>query len=483
VTRWGAGNRGIEYDTRPGDAVTASADGQVVFAGPVAGDLHVTVAHGGGLRTSYAFLADITVTVGQRVGQGEQVGVAGETFHFGARLGDIYVDPATLFGRSQVEVELLPFELPPGASPDDERLALMGRNIATSTGLSPASLRPATQWLERQAALAAHYGVELNPTVRGLRLTADVVHRITSPPPCSHEPAPTRPVATGRRRVAVLVGGLGSSSRSASIDRLRTDELGYDRDDVVRFSYAGGRTPGSGEAFTQLEPHAYDSGDTQGDLHTSAARLADAVEAAAAERPGALIDVYAHSMGGVVVRLALFELERRGVDLDRVGLVATLGSPHHGADVATAIAAANQGPAGNIGADALSDALGTGLDPDAEAIAQLSETSDVIDEIDRRGLPEGVALVSLAARGDIVVPSPQAEVDGARNITVGGGTGLAAHSDLVASDATTDELSRALAHQPRRCESDLEIVSEEVLGHGLSYVEDLGGGTLTGMVP
>jgi hypothetical protein len=187
-------------------------------------------------------------------------------------------------------------------------------------------------------------------------------------------------------------------------------------------------------------------------------------------------------MGGVVTRLALDELDRRGVDLVRIGLVATLGSPHHGADLATAIAVANQTAAGGVGTDGLSEALGTGLDPDAEAIAQLAETSDVIDEIDRRGIPDGVLVVSLSASGDVVVTSPVTQVDGARNVTVGV-TGRDAHSDLVASDAATDELSLALAHLPRRCESDREVVREEVLGHGLSYVEDVGGGAIMGIGP
>jgi pimeloyl-ACP methyl ester carboxylesterase len=283
--------------------------------------------------------------------------------------------------------------------------------------------------------------------------------------------------------VALLVGGLGSSSRSASIEELRTDDLGYGPDDVVRFSYAGGRTPDEGEAFTRIEPHHYDSRDTQGDLYASASLLADAIEAAAEERPGALIDVYAHSMGGVVTRLALLELEDRGVDLDRLGLVATLGSPHRGADLATALAAANEGLVGSAGADALAQGLDTGLDPDAESIAQLAETSAAIDEIERRGVPDGVEVVSLAARGDVVVTSPQTRVDDARNVTLGGGIGRGVHGALVGSDAATDELARALAGQPRHCESDFEMVTDTALGHGLSYAEDSLGGTLAGVGP
>ena len=77
--------------------------------------------------------------------------------------------------------------------------------------------------------------------------------------------------------------------------------------------------------------------DTQGDLRVAGARLADLVEAVAAEAPGIPVDLYAHSQGGLVTRLALDRLAERGVPLDRLGLVATLASPHLGADLATTL--------------------------------------------------------------------------------------------------------------------------------------------------
>jgi murein DD-endopeptidase MepM/ murein hydrolase activator NlpD len=74
---YGPGNRGIEYATRPGTAVRASAAGTVSFAGQVGGRLHVTVAHPGGVRTSYSFLATVAVGAGDAVAQGDVVGTAG----------------------------------------------------------------------------------------------------------------------------------------------------------------------------------------------------------------------------------------------------------------------------------------------------------------------------------------------------------------------------------------------------------------------
>ena len=92
------GNRGWEYATSPGSPVRAVAGGVVAFAGQVGGQLHVSIDHPGGLRTSYSFLAEVTVSRGQAIGAGQQVGVAGSRFHFGARRNGEYIDPATLFG-------------------------------------------------------------------------------------------------------------------------------------------------------------------------------------------------------------------------------------------------------------------------------------------------------------------------------------------------------------------------------------------------
>src|SRR5829696_5500185 len=117
---YGPGNRGLEYDTAPGDPVYASADGTVTFAGLVAGSLHVTVRHADGVRTTYAFLDQVDVARGQRVTQGDVVGAAGERLHFSARVGDAYVDPAALFDAGATVVELLPFEIPPGSDPEQE---------------------------------------------------------------------------------------------------------------------------------------------------------------------------------------------------------------------------------------------------------------------------------------------------------------------------------------------------------------------------
>ena len=105
---YGPGNRGIEYDTESGDAVRAAASGTVEFAGAVAGALHVTVDHGGGLRSSYSYLQRISVRVGAHVARGAVIGIAGDRLHFGVRLDGVYTDPDTFIGVRRVRVRLVP---------------------------------------------------------------------------------------------------------------------------------------------------------------------------------------------------------------------------------------------------------------------------------------------------------------------------------------------------------------------------------------
>lgn len=475
---YGPGNRGLEYDTEPGDPVRASADGTVVFAGPVAGALHVTVRHADGVRTSYSFLAGIGVVLGQHVRRGDPVGTAGERFHFGARAGDAYFDPSSLFAGGGVEVELLPFEIPPGSTPEAEARALALLALDRGSGVRFPGIAAALGWLSARANSAVAYASELYLPARGLRLAGDLGARLLLGGPCSDGPAPVEPVR-GQDRVAITVAGLGSSSTTGSIDELHTGDLGYEDGRVVRFSYAGGRVPGSGAAFADLPTRAYESQASQGDLRAAARHLADLIEDVGTADPDATIDLFAHSQGGVVTRLALDELVARGDALDRLGVVTTLGTPHRGADVASAVAAANTTLTGHLGLDAAERFLGRGIDPDSVAVRQLAEGSDVVRELALRGVPGGVELVSIGARGDLAVAAPNTLVAGATNVTVPV-SGWSAHADLVASDEATDEMARALAGQPPACQGWRDVVADVVVGHAISYLEDqIGGAALT----
>lgn len=100
-----SGHWGIDYDTESSQVVRAAAAGRVSFSGIVAGNRTVTVDHGGGLKSSYSYLAEAWVGRGASVSMGSALGTSGllhglatPGLHFSARIDGIYVDPATLLG-------------------------------------------------------------------------------------------------------------------------------------------------------------------------------------------------------------------------------------------------------------------------------------------------------------------------------------------------------------------------------------------------
>lgn len=102
---YGPGHRGVKLGASPGDPVGAATAGRVSFAGEVAGTGWVTVSHGGGLATTYGPV-EAVVERGQRVRPGETLGhvAAAHQLHWGARVGDDYVDPLSLLGPWEVHL-------------------------------------------------------------------------------------------------------------------------------------------------------------------------------------------------------------------------------------------------------------------------------------------------------------------------------------------------------------------------------------------
>lgn len=95
---YGAGNRGLEYGTRGGEPVFATASGEVTFVGMVAGRLVLTLAHADGRLSSLTHLESVAVSVGELVDGGAPIGTASAGLHFGVREDGHYIDPAMLFG-------------------------------------------------------------------------------------------------------------------------------------------------------------------------------------------------------------------------------------------------------------------------------------------------------------------------------------------------------------------------------------------------
>jgi len=173
---------------------------------------------------------------------------------------------------------------------------------------------------------------------------------LADPGPCTLADVPP-PSPTGRR-VLVLVAGFGSTSGHTGVDDVDAAGLGYAAADVVRFSYAGGRAPAEpGVDVTPLgalPTSDYTSAHSLGDLPSAGDDLADLLGGIAAVEPGVPIDVVAHSQGGVVARIGLSRAAGRGALPPEVQTLVTLGSPHHGADLATAGAAIASTPRGPL---------------------------------------------------------------------------------------------------------------------------------------
>lgn len=118
--RWCPGNRGIEYATRPGQAVVAVETGRVTFAGEVVGTTYVVIQHRDGRRATYGRLLARRHDRGDLVLQGQVVGTAAESFHFGVRVEEHYIDPAPSIGRLVGRPRLLPIDgspAPPAPRP------------------------------------------------------------------------------------------------------------------------------------------------------------------------------------------------------------------------------------------------------------------------------------------------------------------------------------------------------------------------------
>lgn len=471
ATTYGAGNRGLTYDLAPATPVRATAAGQVVFAGWVAGTRHVTIRHADGLRTSYSFLASIVVRRGERVAGGAVVGTAGEGFHLGARVGDTYIDPASLFAAVRIEVRLVPHTEPPPPTDDGllrERIAL--EEVVRERGL----LERAGKWLvdrgaESYDALRAAAKMALDLDWRDPVFESLVSFLRTSFEPCTPHGADVAvPSAAGR--VALLVGGLGSSSRHAAIDDVDVDTLGYQAGDVLRFAYGGGRIPDAegdlDPALATIGASHYEPRDTGADLRDQGRHLADLLEQAAAARPGVPIDLYAHSMGGLVVRLALLELARRPGGLDALGAVVTIATPHQGSDLATPVPVLDPGE--RLDASIIGPAVGFDVPIDSPAMHQLGETSELLDALRRDGVPDGVDFRTVGARGDLVVTADKTRVSGHPSIVLHP-KGLDAHARLPGFSGTTRELQLALAGAPPGCRGLLDRAYDSAVPEGISY--------------
>ena len=101
ASTYGAGHRGIDIAAPVGSVVVAAAAGSVTFAGPVGGNLFITLTHPDGLSSTYSWVSALLVHKGDRVVAGQPIARSGSghpgdvvaNLHVGVKLDGAYVDP------------------------------------------------------------------------------------------------------------------------------------------------------------------------------------------------------------------------------------------------------------------------------------------------------------------------------------------------------------------------------------------------------
>jgi hypothetical protein len=348
-SEYGPGHRGVDFDAPPGGPVRAAAAGAVTFAGAVAGFQAVTVAHGGGLETTYSRMGDVYVSAGQEVPRGQWLGTVsgahadGGGLHLGAKVDGRYVDPERYLGALDVSraVHLAPLEEAPG-----------DRCARPTLGEAP-------------------------------------------PPPNDN--------------VAIAVAGIASETAGAGVGRYRSwlRSLGYRAGDAFVFSYRGPRGP---------DLHApYRRGDTYAGLRAAAVRLRSLLVRIARARPGADVDLVAHSQGGVVVRALLEQPAMSSAPgLPRVEHVVTLGAPHSGAPLAGAVGARRRTFMGGGALGLLSALAAAGWLPipsaGSEAVRDLVPGSHLLGALARQDVAYGARFLNIAMPHDVIVPADRTEM-------------------------------------------------------------------------
>ncbi|NQW33235.1 MAG: M23 family metallopeptidase [Acidimicrobiaceae bacterium] len=103
-----AGNRGIEYSTKIGTPIVASANGIISFYGMVGGKRYLVIRTNAGRRLTYGSIANSTLRTGDDVLAGQIIGTTGSVLYFGVRENsiqgyiyvDVYVDPAKYLSQN-----------------------------------------------------------------------------------------------------------------------------------------------------------------------------------------------------------------------------------------------------------------------------------------------------------------------------------------------------------------------------------------------
>jgi hypothetical protein len=540
---YGPGHRGADLAAAPGTPVRAANDGVVSFAGTVAGTLHVTVTHAGGLRTSYSFLASVAVSTGQAVSRGDVVGTSGgvgpdhdgSVLHLGLRIGDRYVDPMQLFRPADLTklVRLVPADDPQESpwSPAQER-----RDLERSLGLpTPGPVAARTEpdddcdsgvpliggavdlacdvgdWLgdHTNAAIDAGIGfldattdlasgalddlrASVRATTAAMRTLADAAAEELARTPAGQ--AAIDIVTIGRRFADTVTadcsddspaadGTGGSAHRVMVVAGINSSGKAWDRGPTVAVDVdALGYHRDEGEIryySYASDGGAYTKEDTHRPIMESAALLADQLRAMQREQPGREVDLLAHSQGGVVVDAFLANLYR----------ASDLSFPPLG-NVVTLSSPHEGAPLATAGREVRSTPIGSALLDQVEGLApfppssspavrDLAEGSPLIRDIQERGVPEHFDVTTIGATEDPVVPATNISLPGATE-TVAPVNSFNEHSAIVQAPEALRAVRAALEGRPPPCVGLATALRSAVAPVVVSRVEHtLGDGAAT----
>ena len=350
----------------------------------------------------------------------------------------------------------------------DESDGLLRSLVGAVAGAPVAVAKQAAAWARHGGRLAVEIGgdigaagraavARLAPALRlaellgmpsALRVMATAwqqAHQRCTPSIMSSPRVPTR-------RILVQVAGLGSASGAGAVLEVEPAELGYAAGDVVQFSYRGGTTA----------QNSYTPADTTQDIRESGLRLRLLIRDLRRSNPGIPIDVVAHSQGGLVARYALRS------NTSQVSHLVTLATPHRGANLATTWGWVRKTDAG----DRLAGAVDGPLPFPAEgtSLGQLSETSEIVEDLARTPIPPGLRVTSIAAAHDLVVPAARCRLPGATNVIVTPG-GISAHDALPGSAAGRREVALALNDRPPGCVSVLGALLQATTSEAINAAE------------
>ncbi|PZS31893.1 MAG: lipase [Pseudonocardiales bacterium] len=220
-------------------------------------------------------------------------------------------------------------------------------------------------------------------------------------------------LAPARRRLVLVLATLASGALVLTLVLTITAALRPDKQakpvsqakpgPVILVPGYGGSTGGLDALAVVLRAHGKDAqvlqlpGDGRGDLDAQASVLGAAATAALARTHAASVDVIGYSAGGVVARLWVRDHGGDG----QARRVITLGSPHHGTEIAAF--------AGSV----LPGACPT-------ACQQLAVDSPLLTALNAGDeTPSGPTFVSIwTTQDDVVLPPDSASLSGASNITV-----------------------------------------------------------------